>query len=127
MTTSQMRSGAFTGPRLGSGGNRHSGEAPTQYCPRSFQIGTAGAATIVAAGLAARLGEQRTGRRQQVSVDTGTAAAFRARSYSYPEKGPRTRRDLKAPGNAPARMSGRGVVERRRRSNAVGPLLSRTR
>lgn len=93
---------------LGGGGNRHSGEAPTQYCPRSFQIGTAGAATIVAAGLAARLGEQRTGRRQQVSVDTGTAADFRARSYSYPEKGPRTRRDLKAPGNAPARVSGRG-------------------
>ena len=44
--------------------------------PTPFRIGTAGAATVAAAGLAAaRLWEQRTGRRQQVSVDIRQATA----------------------------------------------------
>ena len=44
--------------------------------PTPFRIGTAGAATVAAAGLAeVRLWEQCTGRRQQVSVDIGQATA----------------------------------------------------
>ena len=44
--------------------------------PTPFRIGTAGAATVAAAGLAAaRLWEQHTGRRQQVSVDIRQATA----------------------------------------------------
>src|SRR4029077_19823350 len=55
--------------------------------PTPFRIGVAGAATVAAAGLAAaHLWEQRTGRRQQVSVDLRQATAS-LRSGTYMKLG----------------------------------------
>jgi crotonobetainyl-CoA:carnitine CoA-transferase CaiB-like acyl-CoA transferase len=55
--------------------------------PTSFRVGVAGAATVAAAGLAAaRLWEQRTGRRQQVAVDLRQATAS-LRSGTYMKLG----------------------------------------
>src|SRR5260221_14256954 len=55
--------------------------------PTPFRVGVAGAATVAAAGLAAaRLWEQRTGRRQQVAVDLRQATAS-LRSGTYMKLG----------------------------------------
>jgi len=55
--------------------------------PTPFRVGTAGAATVAAAGLAAaRLWEQRTGRRQQVTVELRQATAS-LRSGTYMKLG----------------------------------------
>ena len=55
--------------------------------PTPFRVGVAGAATVAAAGLAAaRLWEQRTGRRQQVTVDLRQATAS-LRSGTYMKLG----------------------------------------
>jgi crotonobetainyl-CoA:carnitine CoA-transferase CaiB-like acyl-CoA transferase len=55
--------------------------------PTPFRVGVAGAATVAAAGLAAaRLWEQRTGRRQQVAVDLRQATAS-CRSGTYMKLG----------------------------------------
>jgi crotonobetainyl-CoA:carnitine CoA-transferase CaiB-like acyl-CoA transferase len=55
--------------------------------PTPFRVGAAGAATVAAAGLAAaRLWEQRTGRRQQVAVDLRQATAS-LRSGTYMKLG----------------------------------------
>jgi crotonobetainyl-CoA:carnitine CoA-transferase CaiB-like acyl-CoA transferase len=55
--------------------------------PTPFRVGVAGAATVAAAGLAAaRLWEQRTGRRQQVGVDLRQATAS-CRSGTYMKLG----------------------------------------
>ena len=68
--------------------------------PTDFLLGSAGAAAIAAAGLAAAdLWQERTGRRQQVSVDLRHAAAA-LRSGTY------LRVDGRAPGNPWAPISG---------------------
>lgn len=55
--------------------------------PTSYRVGAAGAATVAAAGLAAaRLWQQRTGRRQQVAVDLRQATAS-LRSGTYMKLG----------------------------------------
>ena len=55
--------------------------------PTPYRVGIAGAATVAAAGLAAaRLWEQRTGRRQQVAVDLRQATAS-LRSGTYMKLG----------------------------------------
>ena len=55
--------------------------------PTPFRVGIAGAATVAAAGLAAaRLWEQRTGRRQQVTVELRQATAS-LRSGTYMKLG----------------------------------------